>query len=508
MGISFVDQVPVRMGRPDEFARIAKVLREARFDERTVCQTLKLKSISDLGSVKEDEIDFRNTSPQLQVLIKLFQCVNLVPRPEVERAFDVPTIDAFLSLGLLGIGEFGHDEYYARVLFYPVAGFWIASDRHTAPDHSQFEPPPDTVFPAIYRGSMRYLKLLPVSRADDALDLCSGAGIGALVLSRISKVAVASDITPRATAFAEFNRTLNNCENVEVVCGDLFEPVRGRTFDRIGSHPPYVPSIGVVTVWRDGGATGESLVTKIIEGLPEYLRPGGIFCCVTQGLDTEEGNFELRARSWLKDSSDEFDVVFASEHERTPQRVLELLAGRGTLGDTGLHELQSEFDRAKILKVPYGALFIRRAMKGTRRPTWTARKRLSDETDGVDVEAVFLQHDRNSDSSFISQLPEATPLLAPRLELKVTYVVHEGELEPAKYVFETDKPFSLKVEFDNWMVPLITRFNGTLTVAEIYQEARSKGATPETFRLQDFVGFVARSIDGGLLLLPGQASSK
>lgn len=503
MGVSFVDQIPVNIGSAEQFDRVATALREARFEEATVCGLLGLNDMSELGVVKETWIDFNNTPPQLQTLIRLFLSVSMVPCVEVEQAFDGSTIDAFVSLGLLGTGEFGHKQYYARVLLYPVAGFWIASDRHSAPDKSHFDPPADTVFPAIYRGSLRFLKLLPKTNAEDALDLGSGTGIGALVLSRTNRIAVATDITARAAQFAAFNRVLNNRENVEVLRGDLYEPVSGRTFDRIVTHPPYVPSIGMVTVWRDGGATGESLVTKIIEGLPTYLRPGGIFCCVTQGLDTEEGRFEQRARGWLKESASEFDVVFASEHDRTPQRVLDLLAGKGTLGDSGLRELQAEFERAKILNVPYGALFMRRAGSKAGHSPWTARKRLSDETDGLDVEATFAKHDEMSDLGFNDNLVNVSPQLAPRLELKVTYVVDDGSLAPARYLFETDKPFSLRVEFDDWMVPLVTRFNGTLTVAEVYEEARSKEAIPEEFRLEDLTALVSRAVEGGLLLLPG-----
>jgi hypothetical protein len=185
---------------------------------------------------------------------------------------------------------------------------------------------------------------------------------------------------------------------------------------------------------------------------------------------------------------------------------LDLLAGKGTLGDRGLHELQGEFERAKILRVPYGALFMRRASSKVGRAPWTARKRLSDETEGSDVETVFAQHDALSTPEFHKNLPTATPRLAPRLEVKVTFVVYEGALVPAKYIFETDKPFELRVEFDDWMVPLMSLFDGVLTVAEVYQEARSKEGVPENFRVEDFTVLVARAIEGGLLLLPDQSN--
>lgn len=504
MGASFVDQIPVNIGTLDEFQSIAAFLREAQFDEATICRTLNLKDMSAVGAVKEARANLKEISPQLQVLIRLFLSVSLVPRADVERALDAAVLEAFLSLGLLGDSEFGDDEYYARAMLYPVAGFWIASDRHSLPDRSDFKPSPDIVFPAIYSGTLRFLGLLPRNDSCEALDLCAGTGIGALVLSRHSKHAVSADITERASQFALFNRKLNNRENVEVVRGDLYEAVDGRMFDLIVAHPPYVPSVGLNTIWRDGGATGELLVQKIVQGLPRHLRRGGIFCCLTQGVDTEDGHFEERARSWLEEAGDEFDIVFSWDKERTPQQVLEIISGKGTfVGDSRIQELQTEFERAKIVKLPYGALFIRRGGDGPSVKPWTARKKLSEHTSGADVEATFALHDLMVEPTFAESLANASPRLAPHLEVKVTHVVHEGSLVPAEYIFETDKPFSLRVRFDDWMVPMMIRFDGKSTVADVYKDARDESEMPENFKLDDFLVLVSRALEGGLLLLDG-----
>ena len=498
MRASFLDQIPLRIGTPEEFDRVAIALRDAHYDEATLRETFNLKDMSDVGGINEIKDDAPLMSPQLNVLVRLFICLSLVARSEVERVFDPATVASFLSLGLIDKGEFGQDEYYSTVLFYPVADFWIASDRLTLPGTAGYDAPADVVFPAIYTGTLQFLRLLPRGAGSDALDLCAGTGIAAFVLSRSHTRAISVDITERATQFARFNCALNNCTNVDVACGDLYEAVKGRAFDRIVAHPPYVPSVGLNTIWRDGGTTGEFLVRKIIEGLPEHLRNGGIFVCLTQGLDTKAGNFEQRVRAWLKESADEFDVVFVCEIERTTQQVLDLLTAKGTLGD--LKEVREELERQATVGLPYGALFIRRVAAARRSP-WTVRKKLSDETEGSDLEATFALHDQLSDPGFSLALSHARPRLAPRLEVKVTYVVDEGSLAPAQYVFETDKPFSLKVKFDDWMVPLLTRFDGNTEVAEVYQKARAEGEIPSEFKLEDFFSLLSRAFEGGFLQL-------
>jgi len=393
---------------------------------------------------------------------------------------------------------------YARALLYPVAGVFIASDRHSLPDDGEFEPPPDIVFPAIFGGTLRFLQLLPRNWNGAALDLCSGTGIGAIVLGRSGKTTVSADITERAAVFAQFNCVLNNVSNVEVLRGDLYEAVAGRTFGCIVAHPPYVPSLEAKAIWRDGGTIGESLVKRIVEGLPEHLDPGGIFFCVSLGVDTEEAKFEERVRGWLGARAEEFDIIFACQESREPRQVLDMLARRKhpERAPEFTKKLESEFQRAGVVKMPLGALYIRRAPKPATYDPWTVRRQLSAQTDSSDFENAFVMHDRSSQSEFLTSLEQATPQLAPRLEVKVTHVVHEGSLVPADVLFEIDKPFEARARFENWMVPFLLRLDGKTTLATIYDEARTKGEIPEEFKLENLAVLVARTLELGLSVLP------
>lgn len=503
MTASFAEQIPISIGTPEEFLRVAGALRDASFDEETICRMLKLDDMSDVGSVNQDEVDFSNVSQQLQILIRLFLYPALVPKPEVEGAFDRATIDSFLALGLWGTGDFGNNDFYARVLLYPVAGFFIASDRYSLPDGSEFKPPPDVVFPAIFVGTLLFVEVLPPTKAEEALDLCAGTGIGALVLSRTNKRAVSGDITARADQFARFNCALNDRPNVEVVSGDLYSAVAGRTFDCVVAHPPYVPSIGLSTIWRDGGATGETLIRRIIEGLPQHLGAGGRFCAVTLGIDTKTATFEDRVRGWLKEKAHEFDIIFGCLEVRRPEDVLKNIAQRDPTGGLNAsRELEKEFERLGILKMPYGVLYMRRAVDPRNHQPWTARKKLSRETRGIDFESTFVLNDQLSQPGFVTELIEARPQLAARLQVKITHVVSEGALVPAEFTFEIDRPFEAAARFDPWMVPLLARLNGQMTVRKIYEEAKARSEMPADFELKDFCGLVAGAMALGYIVLP------
>ena len=111
------------------------------------------------------------------------------------------------------------------------------------------------------------------------LDLCSGTGILGLTGARLGARATAVDLSRRAVLNARLNARLNGLE-LEVLRGDLFEPVRGRRFDMIVSNPPYIPAPpggtprGQARAW-DAGPDGRDFLDRICELAPEHLRPGG-----------------------------------------------------------------------------------------------------------------------------------------------------------------------------------------------------------------------------------------
>jgi len=111
------------------------------------------------------------------------------------------------------------------------------------------------------------------------LDLCSGTGILGLTAARLGARATAVDLSRRAVLNARLNARLNGLE-LEVLRGDLFEPVRGRSFDMIVSNPPYIPAPpggrprGAARAW-DAGPDGRAFLDDICDHAAAHLNPGG-----------------------------------------------------------------------------------------------------------------------------------------------------------------------------------------------------------------------------------------
>jgi methylase of polypeptide subunit release factors len=124
-----------------------------------------------------------------------------------------------------------------------------------------------------------------------------------------------ADINPRAIRFAAFNQKLNGIEGASLYCGDLFEPVRSKVFDRIVAHPPYVPMLADKVVFRDGGVDGERVSMEVIRQLPRHLADGGEFYGYLMLSNRVEAAAELRVREMLGVDGREFDVALLVDKE-------------------------------------------------------------------------------------------------------------------------------------------------------------------------------------------------
>ncbi len=496
---------PLHLGRPEDFARVRSLLRDAAFDAEHICGALGITSLADLGSARPDQlVEAAREATAFPLLVRLFLLVEAIARPAVERTLGVPAIESLLALDLLrrDAGTDGSAVYFAPVLLYPVANVIIASDRHENPDGSPFVAPPDVVFPAIFSGTLRFLRVIPTSPADDALDLCSGTGIGALALSGHVRRVVASDLTARATHFARFNRLLNGCDNVEVLQGDLYEPVAGRTFDRIVAHPPYVPALSASQIFRDAGDTGESILQRIVAGLPQHLRPGGTFVAVSAGWDTAAATFEQRIRQWLGDHAAEFDLVFAQNEAMSPEQVARRLADKAVVQDVGAQQrLEARFAEAGLERNVYGAIALRRVGAGA--DPVTARPRMGEHTDGSALEWALGWHRWRAAGEAAGELDravlDATMRLGTALQVKALHVVEAGRLVRDSIVLESERPFVASTKIEPWMLPLVADFGPGRRARDVYARARDGAGLPEGFTAQDFATLVAAMVERGYL---------
>lgn len=457
---------PLRLGSPEDFARVRAALSQSGFDDATVQRILRAGGQTVLGGAPSEAVRGDDSPIDLNPLLRLFVELKPVERGEVERMLDRPTLDAFLALDLLR--PCGQDAFESPVFLYPVGGLLLVSDYYNQSMGA------DSVFPAIQTGTLHLLNLLPHAAAATGLDLCCGTGICGFALSRFADHVIASDVTDRAAHFAEFNRWLNGLSNVEIQQSDLYQSVEGRRFDRIVAHPPYVPNLSNPKrqlgddskIWRDGGATGDTITRRIVEGLPRHLNPGGQFLALCMGSDREDLPFQQRVREWLGDAESAFDIVCAVQRHLSPSELAAQLAGRDAPDqvETRTAQLEAAFRQAGAARFCFGALAIERHADASAKP-WTLRTKLSPRTDGRSFEEVFRRSKLCSSPESVAKL---RPLLAPGLKATVTNAVSGSKLFAKEIELETDFPFAHTLRLQPWVFPLLQQFSGDQTVSEVH----------------------------------------
>lgn len=132
-------------------------------------------------------------------------------------------------------------------------------------------------------------KSFPEDESIEILDI--GTGSGALVAALASEIKEAHltgvDISSEAAKLARENIEANNLSSsVSILEGDLFEPVKDKSFHLIVSNPPYIPRGDLDSLQPevaefeplsalDGGDDGLDYYHRIIPESLKYLIPGG-----------------------------------------------------------------------------------------------------------------------------------------------------------------------------------------------------------------------------------------
>ena len=83
---------------------------------------------------------------------------------------------------------------------------------------------------------------LQINEGQSVLEIGTGTGIVAMYASKLTNDITVTDINFDACELAKTNFKLNKINNIEILFGNLFEPVGNRKFDVILFNTPYLPT--------------------------------------------------------------------------------------------------------------------------------------------------------------------------------------------------------------------------------------------------------------------------
>lgn len=495
--IAAAQVLPVRMRSNAEFRALRELLNRRVFVEEAICDRYSLQVINDFRTLFEGR-EPEGIRDALDVLVRLFMDSVPVNISVVRAHLDDDELDLLTSFGLLADDPSVPDAVRGTVLLYPVRSLFVISDSFHNVD---IKNSPEIVYPAITPNTYRFLATIPDNPCHSFLELCGGTGIAALAAARNGALcAVSRDITERSTYFAEFNGRLNALSSFSALQGDLYAPVRGRTFQRIACHPPYVASLEQQFIYRDGGHDGEQVTRRIFEDLWKFLDNDGRLYCTAVINELSDQPAENRIRQMLGDREREFDIVLVAIVSNDPLEYFfkEAKAGKEKYED--LQRRQQIITELGIERMTYASIVVRRHPGS--RPPLTLRRQLSPRTRWQDFEWTFEIEAAFQDENAIPPLLYLMPRTVADVRWRLDRVIDGGRWKYADCEFRTTVPFVAELKAPPWTAALLERMTGERTVNELFCEMQQAGVAPQGSAPDDFARFVLFLARNGFVELP------
>ena len=140
---------------------------------------------------------------------------------------------------------------------------------------------------------------LLIKENQSVLEIGTGSGIVAMYASKLTDRITVTDINFDACQLAEKNFRDNGIENVEILFGNLFEPVKNRKFDVILFNTPYLPTEDgevledTINYAFDGGLNGRKVIDLFLNEVGNHLNDGGIVQLIQSSLSGNEETLDM-----------------------------------------------------------------------------------------------------------------------------------------------------------------------------------------------------------------------
>lgn len=494
---------PFIMGTPAQFARLRNWLPSVGYTEPALCAVANVPWLGRMLALESPgRTAFKEPVDAQSLLVLLFLDGQHIPWTAVRSVLSPDELSTLTDLGLLQSALGNAADCVGTVALFPNENLYVVSDRLTSAQAIGEGSPPDVVYTPLTAETRHFVTMMPRPRCGDYLEMCAGTGIAALIAAKqFAGQAYSADITDRSTRFARFNAALNDIANFTAVQGDLYEPVAGRQFDVISAHPPYVPAESTEMVFRDGGADGEQITRRIIAGLPEYLRPGGLFFLDCMLTDRASDSTEQRLRRMLGPEEDEFDVVVFRSGliDAKLYQANQLAAGR--LAPEALKRQREFFTRAGIEHLVAVQVIIQR--RAAPRAVVTRHHTVGDQTTADDLLWLVRYSSETVEWGVdeTRRLLDTTLRAIPTTEVRVRSELRDGSWATVATTIGTASPFAIEAPCPHWFPGLLARCDGATTARQHLARLRADGVVPESTSDDDFAQLIRELADVPLLEL-------
>jgi methylase of polypeptide subunit release factors len=334
----------------------------------------------------------------------------------------------------------------------------------------------------------------PVRRA---LDIGTGCGVQALHLSTHCDSVTATDSVPRALTLAATTAALSGID-VELVKGDLAEPVREREFDLVVCNPPFVVGPDARFDYRDGGLPGDELSRRVVRAAASVLAEGGVAQLLVNWLHVAGEDWQERVSAWVSDLGVDAWLL-ERDVEEPAAYVSTWLDDAGESGDADLREQWLGWFAAEhIDAVGFGWVVLRRGDA----PHRVAVEPLLQPVDQPLGQQIAAWLDRTAwlrgrdDAALLAHPLRA----APGVRLDTASTVGEAGWEPVARMLRFDTGFRWTLPTDEATAALVAGCDGARPVADLVAVLSVATGVPADELTPVVCATVRGLIDRGVLL--------
>lgn len=335
------------------------------------------------------------------------------------------------------------------------------------------------------------------------LDLGAGGGVQALSAHpRVGQV-TATDLNPRATAFAELNQRLNE-RPIECLTGNLFEPVGDRRFDLIVTNPPFVIAPEATFSYRDSELGGEGITRAIITGSAAHLNDGGfcqLLCNVSRhGEDDpwDQRFEELIAATGLSAWVIVLDMIEVAEYAAGWLRQ-SMITKRGRLADE-LNRWLDFYAADGITDIAWCAVTLRRRDDAPRFFDLSTLERRFNQAAGDQVRRCFEARELLA-ASEPDDLLDMYPVVHPEARLETEMAPGEGGWEVAASRLFPPGGLPFEGEIDAHVANMVVSCDGRRTLRQLMVGAAELAEVPEPEMIRGGVELVRRLLTTGSITI-------
>jgi hypothetical protein len=349
----------LRTQGPGKAARLKDFLREVAFTPEGVRERIQTDVLVGRHNENLSILLYRTREVNaLNLLIRWF----IIGEPASQAAAKqcIPA-DILQLLGDCGLLTLAGDALSSPVRFSPFEELWIATDTYA---HLTASSGADGVL-MINATTLWLLNLAIRTPCRSLLDLGTGCGVVAIVgASQFAEQVTATDLSSRAGLFAGFNAWLNERPNVEVLTGNLFQPVAGRKFERILSNPPFYVTPTSDKIFAENPMVLDGFCRHLIKQAPAHLEEGGYLQMLCEWPEIEGQPWEERLSEWFEGTGCDAVVCAGGKYDpilyaqnRLP--VVTTLAGKEA-DYQKFQEWISYYQAQRVVAIHAGLLTIRK----------------------------------------------------------------------------------------------------------------------------------------------------